>query len=305
MYTWQAIIVLADAVGTPLDVAFTDGGEPFLIQLSSDFYEADFVIATTAFDPDGSTSAGTRSPDQSRRQSSTALLQNRGGHRGSSTTPAADATPAGAPGRTASIPLFHPASQQEDGNGVGLEGGNGGEDEFDFGGEDFDMAALDAAEVAATQQLTQQQATQRSASQQQQEQQHGQVLVPDTSEARDSISGTGTGSGTGPRQVTRSTVEPVGEEGDEEEEEGGSDEAGPSYPRTQLGPTQPAEGRRSKKVSLVGMRRAGGCCLLTRDGGCRCSRGGTCYRRRTFELWRERGGLAFCMCALELVCCYQ
>lgn len=245
----QAIIILADAVGTPLDVAFTNGGEPFLIQLSSDFYEADFVIATTAFDPDGSTTAGSRSPEQSRRQSTSSNPHARGGARADQSTTSSTHT-GSLRGRTDSIPLFLPPSQQEEEGGGGGAGehANGGEDEFDFGGDEFDMDALDAAEVAATQALSQHQASQREEQQQQQQQpERTQMLVPDTSETRGSASGTGTGPGS--RRVTRSTVEGVGDEGEEEEEGGEFDETGPSFPRTQLGPTQPAAGRGGKKVS--------------------------------------------------------
>ncbi|KAK4056823.1 hypothetical protein OIO90_002073 [Microbotryomycetes sp. JL221] len=53
----KAIIALADATETNLDAAFTQGGSPFLVEVNSDDFKADFVIATTDFDsgePDAS-----------------------------------------------------------------------------------------------------------------------------------------------------------------------------------------------------------------------------------------------------------
>jgi len=245
----QAIIVLADAVGTPLDAAFTTGGDPFLIQLSSDFYEADFVIATTSFDSGSSTTGTSRSPEVSRPATSASPTnrQSSGIHRERSTSTTASNTRNLDNNRAKlalALPLFHPPSQQdhEQDGGVGGDSGFGGEDEFDFGVDEFDMAALDAAEVAASQALSQKQA-----------QAQAHVLVPDTRETRNSgsvvASDMGSASGSVSRRTTKSVARDVAiEPFAEEDDEGEFGEAGPSYPRTQLGPTQPAEGRDSKKV---------------------------------------------------------
>ncbi|ORY88023.1 Rad9-domain-containing protein [Leucosporidium creatinivorum] len=77
---FKAIITLSDSLVSTLDVAFTTGGSPLIIQTEGEDFIADFVIATTDFDPgDGTPSGGARVKKEGSEQASGVL-----GRRGSS-----------------------------------------------------------------------------------------------------------------------------------------------------------------------------------------------------------------------------
>lgn len=208
----QAIITLSDSLVSTLDVAFTSGGSPLIIQTEGEDFIADFVIATTDFDPEGTPSgAGTGSrvkKEQSeqasgvggRRGSSLARADSRGGSGSGSTTTgagsAASRNTGGAAGSNANAkagpsrlrqepppprakpaqqPLFNPPSPSQ--NRAQAEE----EDEYDEFGDsamaDFDEGAF--AEIDRMSQMAPQGAG--GGSQVPRERERGQTLVPDTS----------------------------------------------------------------------------------------------------------------------------
>lgn len=158
----QAIIALADFVKAQLDVAFSTGGNPVLIESKGDQFTANFVIATTDFDSGGgdvpkreksqsraapSKQAATASKGRSNTPSNAVADPSRPMHRPPTTSHQA---------KSKNTPLFNPPSpSQQDGEGEGGGGhdkfqfpqpGEGEEDEFgdlelDFGAADY--AAID------------------------------------------------------------------------------------------------------------------------------------------------------------------
>ncbi|KAL8280610.1 hypothetical protein RQP46_006933 [Phenoliferia psychrophenolica] len=92
---FKAIITLADTVNALLDVAFTKGGSPILIETKSDFFTATFVIATTDFDsgtPDASDATKARAKSESRQPSTTAAAAAKSALKASSRNPTSNNT---------------------------------------------------------------------------------------------------------------------------------------------------------------------------------------------------------------------
>jgi hypothetical protein len=143
---FKAIIILADYMSSNIIATFQNGGEPLIIEMTSEVFKADFVLSTTNYDG----YSAEAEPKREESEASRAKSKSRSGSndkRGSGSNRAASAVPSNQSRLNLPVkakqPLFNPASQRDRSESAPLAAVPVIADD---GGDEYDMLDLDFGE---------------------------------------------------------------------------------------------------------------------------------------------------------------